>query len=478
VGTDREMDTGTGDPDAPWRRGYRGPPLQHVRPVPPGMLPHDTRPVDEPGGRPEHDVAEPEWQSAGGGRVSHEVDRPDRSPLVVQIVLAAALAVGLAVAVALVRGKPNERPTGAFAEMPERADELWSIAADGRQLMAVGDDVVVLDAEGRSELTVLDARSGDELWSVGRGPTAPAVAVIGDLVVVRSADGVDVATYDARDGTPRWIATVNTFAVPSPVGLLSEYQTGQLEVLRWIDGERVGPQFSITEYFNSHQLAVVGDDGRTTFYDRDTFEPVGPAFDVDRVTTRGTRGVVDGWLVRCTAERELVLIDQFGRQPPRADPLPTSACGGPGEPSRAVIVTADGQFGVVAAPEPLAFTIAEDQIDVVWSMRGRVLWTGISERGAVAAVANIVDGVPTTTFVDIATGLELSSIVGGLSGSKVLPAWNGNLLVAMDDSLLRFVDADGEDRWQLSLDGVETWLAGPIAVVLQHSDSATIAAYG
>jgi hypothetical protein len=491
VGADREIDTEPGDPDAPWRRGYSGPPLQHVGPVPPGTFPGDTRPEvtrpeitvpdDEPRDPTERDVAEVAWQLAGAGMGSHgpdRPDRPDRRRLAVSIVLAAALAIGLVVAVALVLGTPNERPPGAFDVMPERADELWSIEADGRELMAMGDDVVVLDSESRSELSVLDARSGDARWSVDRGPDAPVVTVIDDLVIVRSADGFGVATYDASDGTPRWTDTVNAFSVPSRVGLLSEFRTGQLEVLRWIDGERVGPQFSITEYFNSHQLAVVGDDGRTTFYDRDTFEPVGPAFDVDRAATRGTRGVVAGWLVRCTADGELVLIDQFGRQSPHADPLPTAACGGPGEQSRAVIVTADGQFGVITAPVLLAFTIDDDQIDVVWSMRGRVLWTGVSERGAVAAVARAADGTPSTAFIEVATGAELSSVEGALSGSQVIPAWNGNLLVTDDDSRLRFVDADGDDRWQLSLDGVETWLAGPVAVVLHDGDGATITAYG
>ncbi|HUF97322.1 MAG TPA: hypothetical protein VMM60_04275, partial [Ilumatobacter sp.] len=108
----------------------------------------------------------------------------------------------------------------------------------------------------------------------------------------------------------------------------------------------------------------------------------------------------------------------------------------------------------------------------------RVLWTGHSDRGAVAAVARTINGTPTTSFIDVATGLDLSSVVGALSAAEVIPAWNGNLLVVTDEARLRFVDTDGDDRWQLSLDEVETWLAGPAAVVLQRSDSATIAAYG
>jgi outer membrane protein assembly factor BamB len=103
----------------------------------------------------------------------------------------------------------------------------------GRRVLSSSPDLVALHDEQRSALVVVEAGSGDEVWSVDVDGLGYAF-LLGSVVVVTETDG-EVVGYDVGDGAERWrVDTGFAFplAIVTPGGLLLDDQDRTLVLIR------------------------------------------------------------------------------------------------------------------------------------------------------------------------------------------------------------------------------------------------------
>lgn len=134
------------------------------------------------------------------------------------------------------------------------------------------DGVIYLGGENDKGLVALDATTGEELWSrpLEEGifrPTTAGVAYAAGLVFAASATTSTVFAYDARDGSLRWSAEVDSLLRGAPLQVVDDrlfvftdpvYQfditTGKLVDTVRADIATLGAQYTTDRLYGSEQI--------------------------------------------------------------------------------------------------------------------------------------------------------------------------------------------------------------------------------
>jgi hypothetical protein len=489
------------DPDAPWRRGYAGPP-----PVPVGRdgsiagddpaTPESPRPMSNPTGPPSPEAVvespssaatEPPGSSrtvsAPGVRsvpVPAGVEGLPASAVTGQLVLGAVGVVGAVLAAVLVATSlvvgPSPAPVADTPELPATAAVRWSAQIDTRvDDAAIGPDVVVVVSDV-GDVVAFDSPTGAQRWRAGIGESLSVTAlgvVDGVVVVADSIPGARARIHalDVVTGAVRWKQASDAagygIVEQRPFRLSYGRTTTILQFLDPLDGTSVGAPIerdvgSVVTAPAPYFASVV--EGRLTLIDLDTLDvAAGPvaAGDLRFVT------LLDGHLVGVTEQNVIVVVDDDGN---RIDEqaFESDAFGDFAGRAELVGPNRGGRVAIVASGSSVGFRVIGGAISVVWTLPGRVGAPLLTDVGAVS-VARLVDaatGEVNDALVDPETGDVIAVTDAGVTRERDPVVGRDGFLLAPEigepDRVLSAIGYDGSERWALTLP------KGPVDYLADH----------
>jgi len=503
------------DPDAPWRRGFDGPPAAPApadRSEADGTDGADRDGVDPPDlvWSPSHDDREP-VDGAGAGEASTPRDLlsapPPRSPAsrlplpaatpesadtergvrrrvrlpLIALLVLIAIAVVVA-AITVLDGDGGDVVASGAPAMPTTIDGRWTSEFD-REIddVAVGDGIVVVGAAGG--LTVFELATGSQLWARpdalgGRDIEVDRITLVDGLILVQmsSVAGSDVRAHDRATGDELWAsdggggAYTIADATDRPTVLRRSRVDGRniVQSIDSVTGAPLGePQALSSVTAAGRHLGVEPTGRRVAVWSTDRQEIVaGPvdSFDLSAVAP------LDGLVVAVDLDGRFAAYDDDGVRTDEELLAPPSADGS-GARTDLLGVVESSSVAIVAGETTFGLSVDDGEIAIDWQRPGRMNQLVGTDRGEVGIVVEPEVSEPRAAVVDAERGETIAVAAPGRERLPLL-ARNGYLVAPDPDADERVLEAfgyDAERLWSLPIADEAEYevLDGAVVVVEQ-----------